>query len=85
MGLVEAGGVDAASDGGEIGVAVDAVVGEVEGGPVVPAVDGEFDVGELDAGSADGYFAAVVGSVSVGDGGDQLAGSIEDPGSFGGA
>ena len=55
------------------------LVCDVEGGPVLPAVEGGFDLVEQDSGPADGDFIAVVVAVAVCDDGDELSGSVEDP------
>lgn len=73
-GLVEAGGLDAAADLGE----VEGVVGEA--GPGVPAVEGVVDGGLGDVGAGDGQDVVGVVSVGVGDDGEELAGGV-----FGGA
>jgi hypothetical protein len=69
--LVEACGVDAAADRGE----VDGLRGQL--GPGFPAVEGRFDIGVRNVGSADRHDVAVVGAVGVGHHGDELAGAVE--------
>jgi len=54
------------------------LVCDVEGGPVLPAVEGGFDLVEQDTGPADGDFIAVVVAVAVSEDGDELSGSVED-------
>ena len=47
-----------------------------ERGPGFPAVEGFFDIGARNVGSADRHDVAVVGAVGVGHHGDELAGAV---------